>query len=103
MSVLIGVVTFAILHETSTELVTTETKVMDASKVDLMLSVYIGCPAALLASVFFRVVHAKLGPWRTINPLSSTCSAICPPAFTSSEEMSKISFSEIKENKSDVE
>ena len=103
VSVLIGVVTFAILHETSTELVTTETKVKDASKVDLMLSVYIGCPAALLASVLFRVIHAKLGPWRAINPLSSTCSAICPPGFTSEEKLSKISLLDVEENESDVE
>ena len=103
VSVLIGIAAFAILHETSTELVTAKTKVKDASKIDLMLSVYIGCPAALLASVFFRVVHAKLGPWRAINPLPSTCATICPPAFPSSEEMSKISLTEIKENKSDVE
>ena len=103
VSVLIGVLTFAILHETSTELVTTETKVKDASKVDLMLSVYIGCPAALLASVLFRVIHAKLGPWRAINPLPSTCSAICPPGFTSEEKLSKISLLGIEENEGDVE
>ena len=90
VNVLVGIAAFAILHGTSTELVTTETKVKDASKIDLMLSVYIGCPVALLASVFFRVIHAKLGPWRAINPLPSTCSAICPPAFTSSEELNKI-------------
>ena len=103
VSVLIGVVTFAILHETSTELVTTETKVKDASKVDMMLSVYIGCPAALLASVLFRVIHAKLGPWRAINRLPSTCSAICPPGFTSEEKLSKISLLDIEENEGDVE
>ena len=103
VSVLVGIAAFAILHETSTELVTTETKVKDASKVDLMLSVYIGCPAALLASVLFRVIHAKLGPWRAINPLPSTCSAICPPGFTSEEKLSKISLLDIEENEGDVE
>ena len=80
-----------------------ETKVKDASKIDLMLSVYIGCPAALLASVFFRVVHTKLGPWRAINPLPSTCSAICPPGFTSEEKLSKICLLDIEENEGDVE
>ena len=103
VSVLIGIAAFAILHETSTELVTTKTKVKDASKIDLMLSVYIGCPAALLASVLFRVIHAKLAPWRAINPLPSTCSAICPPGFTSEEKLSKICLLDIEENEGDVE
>jgi len=67
MNVIIGVAAFAFLHETSTELVTAEMKVKDASKIDLMLAVYIGCPASLLASILFRVIHAKLGPWRAIN------------------------------------
>merc|ERR1712037_294991 len=59
VSVILGAALFAFLHETSTEFVTSEIKVKEASKIDLMLAVYIGCPVSLLASITFRAIHSK--------------------------------------------
>ena len=67
VSVFLGAAYFFFLHETSTQFFQSEIKVKDASRIDLMLAVCIGCPAALLASIVFRAIHNKLGPWRAID------------------------------------
>ena len=94
VSVILGAASFAFLHETSTEFVHYEMKVKEASRIDLMLAVYIGCPAALLASIVFRAIHSKLGPWRAIKKQPSTCRTFCPPALMSREEQIKLSLSD---------
>ena len=83
VSVILGAASFAFLHETSTEFVTSKIKVKDASSINLMLAVYIGCPAALLASILFRMIHSKLGPWRAIYKQPPTCGTFCPPDLKS--------------------
>ena len=102
VSVILGAASFAFLHETSTEFVTSEIKVKEASRIDLMLAVYIGCPAALLASIAFRAIHSKLGPWRAIRK-PSTCQTFCPPALESREEQIKLSLSDDEEEDSEQE
>ena len=100
VSVILGAASFAFLHETSTEFVNYEIKVKKASRIDLMLAVYIGCPAALLASIVFRAIHSKLGPWRAISKQPSTCRTFCPPALMSREEQIKLSLSDDEEEDS---
>ena len=90
VNVILGAASFAFLHETSTEFVTAEIKVKNASRIDLMLAVYIGCPAALLASFVFRAIHSKLGPWRAINKQSPTCQTFCPPTLETREEQDQV-------------
>lgn len=97
VSVILGAMSFAYLHETSTEFVTSEIKVKEASRVDLMLAVYIGCPAALVASIVFRAIHSKLGPWRAINKQPPICQTFCPPALESGEEQIKFTLSDNEE------
>ena len=97
VSVILGAASFAFLHETSTEFVASEIKVKEASRIDLMLAVYIGCPAALLASIAFRAIHSKLGPWRAISKQPSTCRTFCPPALMSREEQIKLSLTDDEE------
>ena len=97
VSVILGAASFAFLHETSTEFVTYKIKVKDASSIDLMLAVYIGCPVALLASFAFRAIHSKLGPWRAINKQPPTCQTFCPPALESREEQIKFTLAEDEE------
>ena len=97
VSVILGATSFAFLHETSTEFVTSEIKVKEASRIDLMLAVYIGSPAALLASIVFRAIHSKLGPWRAINKQPPTCQTFCPPALKSREEQIKFTLSDDEE------
>ena len=97
VSVILGAASFAFLHETSTEFVNYEIKVKKASRIDLMLAVYIGCPAALLASIAFRAIHSKLGPWRAISKQPSTCRTFCPPALMSREEQIKLSLTDDEE------
>ena len=101
VSVILGAASFAFLHETSTEFVTSEIKVKEASRIDLMLAVYIGSPAALLASFAFRAIHSKLGPWRAINKQTPTCQTFCPPALESREE--QIKFTLADDDEEDVE
>ena len=103
VSVILGAASFAFLHETSTEFVTSEIKVKEASRIDLMLAVYIGCPAALLASIVFRAIHSKLGPWRAISKQPSTCQTFCPPALESREEQIKLFLSDDEEEDSEQE
>ena len=97
VSVILGAALFAFLHETSTEFVTSEIKVKEASRIDLMLAVYIGSPAALLASFAFRAIHSKLGPWRAINKQPPTCQTFCPPALESREEQIKFTLADDEE------
>merc|ERR1712037_1061757 len=101
VSVILGAASFAFLHETSTEFVTSEIKVKNASRIDLMLAVYIGSPAALLASFAFRAIHSKLGPWRALNKQPSTCQTFCPPDLESREE--QIKFTLADDDEEDVE
>ena len=103
VSVILGAASFAFLHETSTEFATSEIKVKEASRIDLMLAVYIGCPAALLASIAFRAIHSKLGPWRAISKQPSTCQTFCPPALESREEQIKLFLSDDEEEDSEQE
>ena len=67
LNVILGAIFFRHLHETSTEFIAAELKVKDACSINLPLAVYIGCPAALLASFLFRLLHIKFGPWRAIH------------------------------------
>ena len=97
VNVILGAASFAFLHETSTEFVSAEIKVKNASRIDLMLAVYIGCPAALLASFAFRAIHSKLGPWRAINKQPPTCQTFCPPALESREEQIKFTLADDEE------
>ena len=102
VSVILGAASFAFLHETSTEFVASEIKVKEASRIDLMLAVYIGCPAALLASIVFRAIHSKLGPWRAISKQPSTCRTFCPPVLMSREPVSEGDVQDV-EDVEDVE
>ena len=80
LCVIIGAASFAFLHETSTEFAASMTKVEDASGINLALAVYIGSPVALLASVSFRAIHTKLGPWQAMQAMQpSDCGTFCPP------------------------
>ena len=97
VSVILGAASFAYLHETSTEFVTSKIKVKEASRIDLMLAVYIGSPAALLASFAFRAIHSKLGPWRAIKKQPPTCQTFCPPALESREEQIKFTLADDEE------
>ena len=94
VSVILGAASFAYLHETSTEFVTSRIKVKEASRIDLMLAVYIGSPVALLASFAFRAIHSKLGPWKEINKQHPTCQTFCPPALESREEQIKFTLAD---------
>ena len=67
LNVVLGAIFFWHLQETSTEFVAAGIKVKDACSIDLPLAVYIGCPVALLASFFFRLLQNKFGPWRAIH------------------------------------
>ena len=67
LNVVLGAIFFWHLQETSKEFVVAGIKVKDACSIDLPLAVYIGCPAALLASFLFRLLHIKFGPWRAIH------------------------------------
>ena len=80
LNVVLGAIFFRHLHETSTEFVAVKIKVKEACSMNLPLAVYIGCPVALLASFFFRLLHSKFGPSRAIRQDWCSCSAICPPA-----------------------
>ena len=103
VSVILGAASFAFLHETSTDFVTSEIKVKEASRIDLMLAVYIGSPAALLASIVFRAIHSKLGPWRAISKQPPTCRTFCPPALESREEQIKLTLVDDEEEDSKQE
>ena len=92
VSVILGAASFAFLHETSTEFVASEIKVKDASSIDLMLAVYIGAPASLLASIAFRAIHSKLGPWRALDKQPPTCKTLCSPSLRSREEEIKFTL-----------
>ena len=67
LNVVLGAIFFWHLQETSKEFVAAGIKVKDACSINLPLAVYIGCPAALLASFLFRLLHIKFGPWRAIH------------------------------------
>ena len=92
VSVVLGAASFAFLHETSTEFVTSEIKVKEASRIDLMLAVYIGSPVALLASIAFRAIHSKLGPWKALSKQAPTCRTFCSPSLRSREEEIKFTL-----------
>ena len=94
LNVVLGAIFFRHLQETSTEFVTAGIKVKDACSIDLPLAVYIGCPVALLASFFFRLLQNKFGPWRAIHQEPCTCSTVCPPSLTSREEQTISSLSD---------
>ena len=99
LNVVLGAIFFWHLQETSTEFVTAGIKVKDACSIDLPLAVYIGCPVALLASFFFRLLQNKFGPWRAIHQEPCTCSTVCPPSLTSREEQTISSLSDDGEEK----
>ena len=88
-SVVLGAVAFAFMQYTSTDFLASCAKVKEASRVDLTKAVYIGGPAAFLASVLFRILHRRLGPWRVINKLPS-CGAVCPPVLETKIEHFKV-------------
>ena len=94
LNVVLGAIFFRHLHETSTEFVAAKIKVKEACSINLPLAVYIGCPVALLASFFFRLLHSKFGPSRAIHQDWCSCSAVCPPALTSREEQTISSLSD---------
>ena len=77
--------------------ITSKIKVKEASRIDLMLAVYIGSPAALLASFALRAIHSKLGPWKALNKQTPTCQTFCPPALESREEQIKFTLAEDEE------
>ena len=94
LNVVLGAIFFWHLQETSKEFVAAGIKVKEACSIDLPLAVYIGCPVALLASFFFRLLQNKFGPWRAIHQEPCTCSTVCPPSLTSREEQTISSLSD---------
>ena len=93
LSVIIGAASFAFLHETSTDFAASMTKVEAASGINPALAVYIGSPVALLASVSFRAIHTKLGPWQAMQATQpSDCGSFCPPSLNSREEQVRLTL-----------
>ena len=88
-SVLLGAVAFTVMQYTSTDFLASCAKVKEASRIDLTKAVYIGGPLAFLASVVFRILHSRLGPWRIINKQPSCCT-VCPPLLETEIEHFKV-------------
>ena len=88
-SVVLGVATLAYMHHTSVDFQTSCSKVREASSIDLREAVYIGGPVSLLASIGFRLLHHRLGPWRLINK-KPTCDLLCPPNIETAHERFEI-------------
>ena len=104
LSVIIGAASFAFLQETSTDFAASMTKVEAASGINLALAVYIGSPVALLASVSFRAIHSKLGPWQAMQATQpSDCGTFCPPSLNSREEQVRLTLVDAVQEESHLE
>ena len=94
-NLLVGVVVYTILLETSPEYASTMTKVGDASGFSMSTMIYLGCPVSLLLSALAKLTyHSTSERWKEIGSTEKWSWDQCVPKPRNEIALKKVTFEE---------